>query len=116
MSSLSSTSTESTMNDKQQQEEERKRVLIPLPIYTKEQKKLIKLLDHIIFNNKEILIDRTFVILTLIAGFVNRNYNTITTKTAEQLIEELKGINEELLINDSKLTSSISSTNNQIKW
>lgn len=110
-----SSSTETSMSDKQQeQEEERKRVLIPLPIYTKEQKKLIKLLDHIIFNNKEILIDRTFVILTLIAGFVNRNYNTITTKTAEQLIEELKGINEELLINDSKLTSI--SSNNQIKW
>lgn len=66
------------------------RTLFPLSISTDEDKKLMKVYDHIIFNNEDVLIDRSYTTLALIRGFVSTYYDTI--KSGRQLVNELKTV------------------------
>jgi hypothetical protein len=77
------------------------RTLFPLSISTDEDKKLMKVYDHIIFSNEDVLIDRSYTTLALIRGFVSTYYDTI--KSGKQLVNELKTVRIKPVIdNDDK--------------
>jgi hypothetical protein len=75
------------------------RTLFPLSISTDEDKKLMKVYDHIIFSNEDVLIDRSYTTLALIRGFVSTYYDTI--KSGKQLVNELKTVRIKPIIDNN---------------
>jgi hypothetical protein len=92
----------SSNKTKQQQETKESirniRTLFPLSVYTDEDKKLMKVYDTIIFNNEDLLIDRSYTTLALIRGFVAMYYDTI--QSGKQLVSEIKTLKVKPILDD----------------